>query len=290
MNDKNKDIAKQIYSCRKCDLDVKINPEAGIIPIYGENDPSKPIWIVGLNPKLNKDGTHHPVEATETFQAYIDHQLTYFGGDKELHPYYRRFQHIFGSNWREIIRDNVFHTDIVKCPSVTFGKKETKAIPICKEFLQKQITLNTPKIIFCNGRNIVNWFEDKYEGEIQLNYWRTGGELKINGQIVHLIYSGFINRIDNIAKRRIGKEVCVLIKKELPALSKLINSGTEGDEEEEIDIEKEIEPEIEIISPSHHLMEKIEPKIKQLVAESNSELFVKKGKGMYRLITTEKWA
>lgn len=163
------------------------------------------VWIVGLNPAGNQDWIDD--RTTEDLEKYFDNP-------NNIHGYFKDFKSVseplftnFGKN------HGTAHTDIVKCSSKSFppetakGKKAVAVINNCKGFLEKQIKTHKPKIIVCNGAEVSKFIlgflpPPSTHTNAQTSYWSS-----IDGVNVCVVLSGFIGRIDNYAKRRLGVEI-----------------------------------------------------------------------------------
>ncbi|MFX0066982.1 MAG: uracil-DNA glycosylase family protein [Candidatus Hermodarchaeota archaeon] len=206
----NDELLLRIYECNKCSsLNIERNPSKGIIPLFGEGDPNNPLWIVGLNPKLEEEGMIVP-DNEKSFTKYLKVERAYFNNMKTSHSYFKDFKHIFGPKWESIFKKHIFYTDLVKYGSPNFKEIKKPAIKNCEIFLLEQIKAFTPRIIFCNGTPVVDWFKEHFT--IKDNENNTQGELFLKDNKLSLIYSGFIGRIDNYARRRIKPELINLLK------------------------------------------------------------------------------
>ena len=201
---KNEELQKEIYTCEKCKaLGFERNISNGMIPLFGEGNPNNPIWIIGLNPKEEENGLMAPESANE-FESYIETELNYFRSS--VHQYFKDFKHVFGANWSEVFKEYVYHTDIVKCGSKSFRKNQRKAIATCSEYISKQLAVYSPKIIICNGSPVSDWFKKNYPNELKEGNG-TSFFIKNEKGGLYVLLSGFIGRIDNYARLRLGKEL-----------------------------------------------------------------------------------
>lgn len=209
-------------TCNKCKeiglsfCSKHIKPEQ-----YIEGNPKADIWIVGLNPK--KDIGSIEGRTQEEFEKFDPDSHSYFSDFKKVSK--RLYQ-----NWKSD-KSNIAHTDIVKCFSNSFppkiiinGKqKRVKAKEIvnnCIEYLQKQIESGKPKMIICNG-SIVSWemmrlFPPKIEDyDLKtLTSYKTSQNIHGVEHSFWVILSGYIGRIDDRNKRRLGKEIEDILSKE----------------------------------------------------------------------------
>ena len=84
--------------------------------------------------------------------------------------------------------------------------------------LEQQLKIYKPKIIICNGAAVSEFMLQfippiSYSKE-QTSYWSN-----IDGDEVCVVLSGFIGRIDNYAKRRLGIEIEVRLQEANPPAS-----------------------------------------------------------------------
>lgn len=198
-------MASHYSVCTKCQQ-YGLNFKRNYNPVeFIEGKKDSRVWIVGLNPAGEQDWVD-----TRT----IDDLEKHFDNPANIHSYFKDFESVsiplfdnFGKNF------GTAHTDIVKCSSKSFppetakGKKAAIVINNCKGFLEEQIKTHKPKIIICNGAEVSKFilsFLPPPDGHTkqQTSYWSS-----IDGIKVCVILSGFIGRIDNYAKRRLGIEI-----------------------------------------------------------------------------------
>ncbi len=163
------------------------------------------VWIVGLNPAAAQDWVDS--RTPEDLEKYFDDFQT-------IHSYFKDFKSVSESVFEKFGKNcGTAHTDIVKCSSKSFppetakGKKAAAVINNCKGFLEKQIKTYKPKIIVCNGAEVSKFMlsflpPPTTHTKAQTSYWSSIDEIKIC-----VVLSGFIGRIDNYAKRRLGIEI-----------------------------------------------------------------------------------
>lgn len=194
-----------------------------ISPIeYIEGNPNADIWIIGLNPK---DEIGHIEERTkEGFKNFSPND----------HPYFKDFKKVSNKLYENWLGENciIAHTDLVKCFSNTFPpeimidvkkkKLNTKeVIGNCSEHLYNQIQSSKPKVIICNGspvsKEMFGLFPPKTKNSDikSLTSYKTDVQFK-NGEIHQfwIVLSGFIGRIDDWNKRRLGTEIEEIFKLE----------------------------------------------------------------------------
>ena len=113
-----------------------------------------------------------------------------------------------------------FTTDLVKCYSPTFppiddNKSKQLVIGNCKRYLFNQILLHKPKVLICNGTDVCNMMmsffpPDSQEPHTLLTSYKTS----FQNHAFTLVLSGFIGRIDDRNKRRLGKEIEAILQEE----------------------------------------------------------------------------
>ncbi|MDO8548821.1 MAG: hypothetical protein Q7S39_01540 [Ignavibacteria bacterium] len=80
--------------------------------------------------------------------------------------------------------------------------------------MQKQIEVYKPKMIICNGADVCRRIKEIIHPISEVKGTDTYYIGEINGSKVTIVLSGFIGRIDNYSKRRLGKEIELLIATE----------------------------------------------------------------------------
>lgn len=203
----------------KCDLckefgltfkSTTINPEE-----YIEGNINAKVWIIGLNPRYD-------IERIESRTKKEFHEFNpNTDVDRSKSKYFLKFQKVSAklySNWISP-KNTVAHTDLVKCFFPTFPPKiNSKNVDIepiirnCKKHLLSQIRKHKPKVIICNGtkvcREIISFFppSNNLEPSNLLTSYRTKLSYDDTDEF-WIILSGFIGRIDDRNKRRLGKEI-----------------------------------------------------------------------------------
>lgn len=188
---------------------------------YIEGNKEADIWIVGLNPKSDVGSVEG--RTPKEFENF----------NPDCHPYFSDFKKTSNKlyqNWKSD-KSNVAHTDIVKCFSNSFppkikidGKerktKVDKIVNNCIEYLQNQIKTGKPKMIICNG-SVVSWemirlFPPKTKdyNPKTLTSYQTSQNIDGTEYSFWVVLSGFIGRIDDRNKRRLGKEIEDIMSKE----------------------------------------------------------------------------
>lgn len=167
-----------------------------------EGKRSSNIWIVGLNPKGNSDKIDE--REVEDVEGYFNHV-------NEVHPYFRDFKKVSGKLYDLLGKEKgAAHTDIVKCFSNRFPpgnckrKEAEEIIDNCKEYFKEQINEWLPDMIICNGSPVCRIIKEIIPVKVGDKTSYTG---KFKGKEITVILSGFIGRIDDYAKARLGKEI-----------------------------------------------------------------------------------
>jgi uracil-DNA glycosylase len=166
-----------------------------------EGKKTSKVWIVGLNPKAS--------------QTWIDKrdaaELESYFQMSETHHYFKDFKKVstklyslFGSEY------GVCHTDIVKCSSSSFPPKGlgtsgmTSVINNCKGYFIEQLRLWKPSLVICNGSPTCKLIQEIIKPSKEMDTSYVG---EFEGNHIYVVLSGFIGRIDDYAKKRLGKEI-----------------------------------------------------------------------------------
>ncbi len=194
-----------MYECAECS-EYGFHFKRGYQPVdFIEGKKNSLVWIVGLNPAVD--------------QNWVDERTSkdldgYFTDLETVHSYFKNFKSVSETLFENLGKDfGTAHTDIVKCSSKSFppesakGRKAKQVISNCKKFLEKQINDHKPKIIVCNGAEVSKFMLTFLPPPTdfttnQTSYWSSIGK-----EDVCVVLSGFIGRIDNYAKRRLGIEI-----------------------------------------------------------------------------------
>jgi len=183
-------------TCRKCkqwglEFSRNYRPEEFI-----EGNPKAPVWLIGINPK-NKTGFQDK-RTTNDLKRY-------FRGN-DIHPYFHDFETV-SQKICENFGNKVAHTDLIKCFSPKWplyrNFDKNAIIKNCSEYLICQIKKYMPKIIICNGADVSKYFTKAFN---ILDQNETSAIINVEGNDVVILFSGFIGRIDNYSKKRLGKE------------------------------------------------------------------------------------
>lgn len=167
------------------------------------------IWIVGLTPA----GSDSSVDkrTNQDLSACFD-------DEGKVSSYFKKFKLVSAEVYSQLgKKDGVAHTDIVKCYSKNWPPKgvqrteSDKIIENCTRFFRRQILEMKPQIIICNGRDVCNVVmkilpPPSDAPKSQTSYFSDSDFGRIG-----IVLSGYIGRIDNYARSRLGKEVEHLI-------------------------------------------------------------------------------
>lgn len=188
-----------------------------------EGHPESPIWIIGLNPKTTM---HADRDMSLDLKGLRDE----FCDRAKNVSYFRDFDKVSGSLFAALgLKHGVAHTDIVKCDSTSWPPKGISSSNIdkiektCAKYLENQIRTYKPKLLICNGSSVSTYIKALLGHQNQSSDdVETYFENDKYGYPLHVILSGFIGRIDNYSKRRLGRD----IKQRIEALGiKLSSSG-----------------------------------------------------------------
>ena len=161
------------------------------------------ILIIGINPK--GDIGENNIEETVDDLRNNPMKNSYF--DK-----IRKISEIISKNIG--VENGVAHTDLLKCFSNNFPPQKLnrgnihRIIINCRPYLIRQLEKGSFKLVICNGFH-VNWHIEQIIQPIKDHDTYYIGEFL--GRRIAVLRSGFIGRIDNYAKRRLGKEVELLM-------------------------------------------------------------------------------
>lgn len=190
-------------TCSKCSEFGLVFNATHIKPTdYIEGKRNADIWIIGLNPK-GEVGNEEKRTVTD-FENF----------SPESHSYFKDFSKVSAKLYNSFKSSNsrVAHTDLIKCFSPSFPPVVSTAslIKNCGEHLIQQLTEHKPKVIICNG-SPVSWEILKMFPPPTNENWNTitsyQTTLKNTDHKFWIVLSGFIGRIDDRNKRRLGKEI-----------------------------------------------------------------------------------
>lgn len=202
-------------TCNKCkEYGFEFRSTNNINPVdFIDGNIKSDIWIIGLNPK-NKAG-YVEKRTLNDFKSF----------DPNVHQYFRDFKKVsekIFENWSSN-NSNIAHTELVKCFSETFPPKSedqksnsrNHIIQNCIGFLKKQILIGKPKMIICNGSPVCLEMLKIFPPENLTSIENITSYLtNIENQKIWIVLSGFIGRIDDRNKRRLGLEIENIIEKE----------------------------------------------------------------------------
>lgn len=190
---------------------------------YIEGNKDGKIWIIGLNPKGD-------ILTADTPEKRSKNDFANF--DPDSYSYFRDFKKVSSKlyeNWKST-KNIIAHTDLVKCFSQKFPPvvndnyiDAEKIITNCNEHLHSQINNHKPLVIICNGTNVcremIKFFPpiDLKEPLNSLTSYKYIPPQNGKNDAKHsfwIILSGFIGRIDDRNKRRLGKEIESILKAE----------------------------------------------------------------------------
>lgn len=166
------------------------------------------IWIVGINPKADPSQID-PREARQLEEYFED--LT------DVLPYFRSFDKVSQKLFDLLGKDyGVAHVDIVKCYSRKFppnGKVKVGAeiVSNCRGYFEEQLRKHSPQMLICNGIYACNVVQESVVPNSSKYTTSYIGEF--DGKEIMVVLSGFVGRIDNYARTRLGKEIQEYIKK-----------------------------------------------------------------------------
>lgn len=173
-----------------------------------EGDPESPIWIIGLNPKT-------PKNPDVELNLSSDQLRNDFSTRAKNVSYFRDFSRVSLKLFSALgLEKGVAHTDIVKCDSTEWPPKGVSSDDVmliersCANYLESQIRAHKPKLLICNGSSVSTYIkallkhQDKPNDEAE-----TFFKSDKYGYPMQVILCGFIGRIDNYSKRRLGKEI-----------------------------------------------------------------------------------
>ncbi len=166
------------------------------------------IWIIGLNPAVEigwNDLDRGKQELSEKFDS-----------DENIHSYFKNFKRVSEKLYSLLGKDKgVAHTDLVKCSSRSWPPNNCKShtskaiVNNCHEYLLKQIKRFKPQMIICNGAPVSDSIKSNFKVVKKIS--DTAFQTQIDDHEMIVILSGFIGRIDNYARRRLGYEIESLI-------------------------------------------------------------------------------
>ncbi|MDP9360687.1 MAG: hypothetical protein M3P29_04460 [Acidobacteriota bacterium] len=195
-----------MYECNKCKafglrFERAYRPEEAI-----EGNRKAKVWIIGLNPALDPDWID-----TRT----VEHLQQYFDEPNAIHSYFHDFKKVSRLLFDQFGKSGgTAHTDLVKCsnkgwpPAETTRKGRDTIVRNCEVYLLDQLRQFKPAMIVCNGSDVSSAIKrllppvGSATAELETSYFA-----EIDGHRICVVLAGFIGRIDNYAKRRLGREI-----------------------------------------------------------------------------------
>ena len=162
---------------------------------------SSKIWIIGLNPAT---------ERGEIDTNTINDLESYFDREGPLSSYFRDFRNVskrvfdgFGEE------GGTAFTDIVKCGSKRFpgGKVGRQLIENCSDYLKELILELKPQLVICNGSPVSNYMKGVFPPNSDVSNTPTSYWTDTEGVEMCVVLTGFIGRIDNYSRQRLGVEI-----------------------------------------------------------------------------------
>jgi hypothetical protein len=170
--------------------------------------PDSLVWVIGLNPKT-RNGVNNDTRTAQELVHFLDDpgivKADFFYNDYNVVS--QRLFSLFGKP------KGAAHTDLVKCYSKNFppagmrGKGVQKIIDNCSDYLRKQIEVLQPRMIICNGAPVCKEIRRLFPPPQSEDHGLTSYKTSIAEREIAIVLSGFIGRIDNYAKRRLGVEI-----------------------------------------------------------------------------------
>ena len=202
-----------MYECRKCGQ-FGLRYERAYPPQeYLEGNCNSRIWIVGLNPALDPawvDGID--LRATSDLQEYFDDR-------EKAHSYFKDFRAVSTILYDSLGKmGGTAHTDLVKCssknwpPNGVSGKGEKRIIENCEVYLLDQLRQIRPLMLICNGASVSTLIKKLFPPPADCSPNVTSYIAQFEEERMCIVLSGFIGRIDNYAKRRLGVEIEARLK------------------------------------------------------------------------------
>ena len=194
-------MSKNIHICNRCENNSLTFKSPHYSPEeYFEGNPKAKVWIIGLNPKLDNKDPH-----TKKTKKQLREYFKYNNG-KTIHSYFKAFTKVSEQLFDMFEKDEAAHTDIVKCATNSFNVGKA-VIKNCQPYLIEQIKKYQPDLIICNGAAVCETIKSIVKPKKELNGLETSYVGSIDNYKVRVVLSGFIGRIDNYARRRLGKEI-----------------------------------------------------------------------------------
>jgi uracil-DNA glycosylase len=167
------------------------------------------VWIVGLNPAQDLDWVD-----TRSVTGLVE----YFDDESKVHGYFKQFKVVSEVLYRELGKEHgVAHTDLIKCssnawpPEGVSSRGRSEIIANCTMHLQRQLAEFKPQVIVCNGSEVSAEVKRLLPVPEGTPPNATSYTYCVDDWRVLVVLSGFIGRIDNYSKRRLGTEIEALL-------------------------------------------------------------------------------
>ena len=194
-------MSKNTHICNRCENNSLTFKSPHYSPEeYFEGNPKAKVWIIGLNPKLDDDKKKHTDQKKKDLREYFKNN------GKTIHSYFKTFKKVSEQLFDMFGKDEAAHTDIVKCATNSFNVRDA-VIKNCQPYLIGQLKKYQPDLIICNGAAVCETIKSIVKPKKELNGLETSYVGSIDNYKVRVVLSGFIGRIDNYARRRLGKEI-----------------------------------------------------------------------------------
>lgn len=189
--------------CKKCESFGLVFSKPYRPEEYLTGRPNSPVWIVGLNP------ADEIPDDVNTLERYFDEPST-------VHRYFHSFRRVslelhdrFGKS------DGVAHTDLLKChspswPPANLSRSSTRTIiSNCSSYLLTQLRSFRPLVLVCNGGDVSSTVKSLLKPDAEVPVDCTSYITTLDKHRMCVVLSGFIGRLDNYSRRRLGAEIDV---------------------------------------------------------------------------------
>lgn len=175
-----------------------------------EGDPQAGVWIIGIN----------PARAVGDVDPRTTHELRRHFDSEKRHRYFGPFRAVSTHLHEQLgSTGGVAHTDLVKCFSPSWPPKgmERDASTImanCAHFLRAQLIQHAPKVVICNGVEVSKAVLDLLPPKRRISPGATKYVHRLeSGRDLTVVMTGYIGRIDNFSRRRLGLEIESVMRK-----------------------------------------------------------------------------
>ncbi len=195
----------KMYFCDKCSSFGLWFHRAYEPHEFIEGDRNAEIWIIGLNP--TEDAKWVDLRTPSALVEYFDDKT-------KIHGYFKQFRHVSERLYERLGKpQGVAHTDLVKCSSRTWPPDGVSAggrgqiISNCAGYLKRQLAAGHPKVIICNGSEVSTEMKLLLPPPQRTSPDATNYVHRLDDRDVVVVLSGFIGRLDNFSRRRLGIEI-----------------------------------------------------------------------------------